>query len=206
VLRVERTGTGVHVHTGGPTVAADTVVVAAGAWLGEIAGDLDVPLVLPPLTVTQQQVFHFPVRRPEVAWPTFVHKAELQVFGLPSGADGGPLPAFKVAQHDGGTVTTASTRDGIVDPAARDRIVRHVERWLPGLDPTPVGEATCLYTTTPDDDFVLDRVGPVVVVSPCSGHGAKFAPLIGQLAADTALGVGAAPPRFALARHAGAVG
>jgi len=62
-----------------------------------------------------------------------------------------------------------------------------------------VAEASCLYTTTPTEDFVLDRIGPVVVASPCSGHGAKFAALVGELAADLALGRGSAEPRFALA-------
>ena len=76
--------------------------------------------------------------------------------------------------------------------------MRHVVERLPGLHPEPVAEATCLYTTTPDDDFVLDRVGPVVLASPCSGHGAKFAPLIGAMTADLALGTAQAHPRFAL--------
>ena len=50
---------------------------------------------------------------------------------------------------------------------------------------------TCLYTNTATEDFVLDPVGPIVVVSPCSGHGFKFAPVIGRMAAD--LADGAAP-------------
>jgi sarcosine oxidase len=57
---------------------------------------------------------------------------------------------------------------------------------MPGLDPTPVHTAECLYTTTPDESFVLERVGPVVIGSPCSGHGFKFTPLIGQRLADLA--------------------
>jgi glycine/D-amino acid oxidase-like deaminating enzyme len=61
-----------------------------------------------------------------------------------------------------------------------------------------VAQGSCLYTATPDEDFVLDRVGPVVVASPCSGHGAKFAPLIGELAADLAQGKATALPRVAL--------
>lgn len=193
VLSVEPTADGVLVHTDGPTITADTVVVAAGAWLGE----LGIPVDLPPLRVTQQQVFHFRHRDPDATWPTMVHKAELSVFGMRSGADGGPLPAFKIGEHDRGVPTTASTRDGVVDPACRERIVQHVVERLPGLHPEPVAETTCLYTTTPDEDFVLDRVGPVVIASSCSGHGAKFAPLIGAMAADLALGVGSPEPRFA---------
>lgn len=199
-VSVETVGSGALLHTDGPTIAADTVVVAAGPWLPELAGSLDVPLPLPPLTVTQQQVFHFRRREPGVEWPVFVHKGALQLFGLPSGADGGVRPAFKVAQHDGGTPTTASARDGRIDPASRERVLRYVEEFLPGLAPEPVAQGSCLYTTTPDEDFVLDRVGPVVVASPCSGHGAKFAALIGELAADLALQGGGTVPRFALER------
>jgi sarcosine oxidase len=77
--------------------------------------------------------------------------------------------------------------------------VDYVGRWLPGHDPEPVGSGTCLYTMT-DDDFILDRRGPVVIASPCSGHGAKFAPLLGEMITDLALGRAQAHPRFALDR------
>jgi len=85
-------------------------------------------------------------------------------------------------------------------------MVDYVRRWLPGLDPRPRSEATCLYTTTSTEDFVLDRVGSLVICSPCSGHGAKFAPLIGELAADLVTSPGSAeiPERFRLASHASA--
>jgi sarcosine oxidase len=75
---------------------------------------------------------------------------------------------------------------------------------LPGLDPTPGRETTCLYTSTPSEDFVVDRVGALVVCSPCSGHGAKFAPLIGELTADLVTAPAGAhiPRRFRLASHA----
>ena len=199
-VRVERVEVGerVRLHTDdGRELVADAVVIAAGAWLPE----LQLPLPLPPLRVTQQQVFHFPQRERDVRWPILVSKNEsMQVFGLPSGADGGPLPAVKVAEHDRGTPTTARTRSGVVDPASRARVEDFVRERLPGLVPEPVAETTCLYTTTPDEDFVLDRHGPLVVVSPCSGHGAKFAPLIGAMAADLATGRTEPHPRFRLER------
>lgn len=179
----------------GREIIADTVVVAAGPWLP----DLELPVALPKLRVTQQQVFHFRQRDPDARWPVLVSKDEaMQVFGLPSGGDGGPLPAVKVAEHDRGTAATARTRTGVADPASRARITAFVRDRLPGLVPDPVAEATCLYTTTPDEDFVLDRQGPLVVVSPCSGHGAKFAPLIGAMAADLATGRAEPHPRFRL--------
>ncbi|WP_405735868.1 FAD-dependent oxidoreductase [Streptomyces sp. NBC_01537] len=178
----------------GGELHAQAVVVAAGAWLPQ----LGLPVTLPALRVTQQQVFHFRQRDERASWPILVSKDHMQVFGLPSGSDGGPAPAMKVAEHDNGTPTTARTRTGVPDPASRRRVSGFVRDRLPGLDPEPVAEASCLYTTTPDEDFVLDRRGPLVIASPCSGHGAKFAPLIGAMAADLATGRAAAHPRFAL--------
>jgi monomeric sarcosine oxidase len=183
----------------GRELTADTVVIAAGAWLPE----LELPVPLPQLKVTQQQVFHFRQRESSIVWPTLVFKDEtMQTYGLPSGSDGGPLPAVKVAEHDRGTPTTAGTRTGAVDPSSRTRVSDFVRDRLPGLDPDPVAEATCLYTTAPKDDFVLDRHGPLVIVSPCSGQGAKFTPLIGAMAADLATGRAEPDPRFRLDRSA----
>ncbi|GAA4753538.1 N-methyl-L-tryptophan oxidase [Amnibacterium soli] len=207
VVAVEQRGDGALVHLEhGRAIAASTVVVAAGAWLPELAAALPVEVAerLPPLTVTQQQVFHFPFPAPPARpadWPVFVHRGEHMVYSLPGGRDAGGT-GFKIAEHDGGVRTSASTRDGVVDPASRDRIVDFVRRFLPAVDATPYAETTCLYTSTGNEDFVIDRIGPVVIASPCSGHGAKFAPVLGDLIADVATG-GSAPERFRLTAHAG---
>lgn len=178
---------------------ARCAVVAAGAWVAPFLGG---SLGLPPLTITQQQVFHFP-RRDEAAapWPSAIHQDAMEVYHLPGGRDGGSGDARKIAEHTHGNVTTAETRDGVVDAGARDRIVRYVTDWLPGLEPNPQGETTCLYTSTPSEDFLLDRVGPILICSPCSGHGAKFAPLIGELVAGLLTGDRPVPDRFRLAAH-----
>ena len=179
---------GVRFDAGGQAWHARTAVVAAGGWIGPLLEGL-VPL--PELTVTQQNVFYFAPREPG-PWPTVVHgpsPESLEMYALPEG------PLFKVGEHVNGTVTTAATRDFTVPAEARDRILAYVREWLPGLDPEPRSETTCLYTRTPGEDFVLDRRGPIVACSPCSGHGAKFAPLIGELATDLVEG-GAPIPRF----------
>ena len=166
---------------------------AASGWRpgsGGRGGRLGRPLLhgrvtLPPLSVTQQQIFHFPRLDPDAEqWPSVIHDELTPIYHLAGGRDGGPGEDRKIAEHRHGTATTASGRSGIVDPASRARIVEYVRRWLPGLDPTPGREATCLYTTTPNEDFVLDRAGTLVVCSACSGHGAKFAPLIGEMTAE----------------------
>lgn len=187
------------------------VVVAAGAWAGALLGGV-VPL--PALRVTRQRIFHFPRRDPDTVWPVTIHKTighkapGTEIYHLPGGRDGGPGDARKVAEHDRG-IPTAPPSPGAaiaeVDDETRARVTRYVEQWLPGLDPRPFAPATCLYTSTPDDDFVLDRVGGLVVVSACSGHGGKFAPLLGELAADLVDG-GEPLPRFRLPRAPAAVG
>ena len=59
-------------------------------------------------------------------------------------------------------------------------------QWLPGASPEPSAVDSCLYTSTPDDEFVLERHGDIVICSPCSGHGFKFVPAIGEITAGLA--------------------
>lgn len=195
IEKIQLDDEGADLRTASGTLRARRVVIAAGPWMQDIAGPL---LALPPLAVTQQQVFHFPRVEPAIAWPTFVHKDRLNIYGLPSGQDTAPLVTHKLGEHDGGKSTTATTRDGIVDPAARARMVEYVRRHLPGLIPQVSAETTCLYTSTSNEDFILDRWGPAVICSPCSGHGAKFAPVIGEIATDLALDFPRSEHRFAL--------
>ena len=183
---------GVTVTTTQGAVRARTAVVAAGAWVEELVGPV---APLPPIRVTEHRVFHFPRRDESVVWPVTLHRDAIDIYHLPGGRDGGPGDARKIAEHTG-PVTTGRTREGVVDEASRARIVDYVERWLPGLEPTPFAETTCLYTSTPSEDFLIDRVGPLVVVSACSGHGAKLAPTVGRIAAD--LGAGPGPGRAPL--------
>ncbi len=68
-----------------------------------------------------------------------------------------------------------------------ERIAAWVGERLPRVDPEPVGAETCFYTTTPDERFVLERRGRVVIGSACSGHGFKFAPAVGARLAELAL-------------------
>ncbi|MEP6628862.1 MAG: FAD-dependent oxidoreductase [Lapillicoccus sp.] len=190
---------GVTVTTTQGEVRARTAVVAAGAWVEELVGPV---APLPPIRVTEHRVFHFPRRDESVVWPVTLHRDALDIYHLPGGRDGGAGDARKIAQHTG-PVTTGRTREGVVDEASRARIVDYVERWLPGLEPTPFAETTCLYTSTPSEDFLIDRVGPLVVVSACSGHGAKLAPTVGRIAADLAAGGHQDVRRFTFSAHEG---
>lgn len=201
---VERTRAGYLLHSSaGETVDAGNVVISAGGWLPGLLEQLPLPpgfvAGLPEITVRQEQAFHFRYTDPENAgqWPTFIHKAaDIQIYGLPGGRDAG-FAGQKVAEYNGGKpIPSARKQTGEVDPVNRRRVVDYVQRYLPGLDPKPYAETTCLFTNTPTEDFVIDRIGNLTVLSPCSGHGAKFAPLIGQWAADLATGTGSVPERF----------
>jgi len=188
----------------GREVEAAHVVVAAGGWLPDVLTRLDLPPRLlagmPPLTVTEETAVHFPYREEQghSPWPTVIHQrsGELPVYALPGGRDAGHH-GLKVAQHaTGRRITSAARARGTADRGAVERLAAHVREHLPGVVPEPYAETTCLYTSTPTEDFVIDGADGVTVVSACSGHGGKFAPLLGELAADAATGDAPVPERF----------
>ncbi|MEW1821610.1 FAD-dependent oxidoreductase [Arthrobacter sp. NPDC080031] len=202
VSRVDKRGSGYRlVADGWETLDAGNVVISAGGWLPSLLGQLPLPpgflTGLPEFTVRQEQAYLFRYLSDGGPWPTFIHKGpDIQTYGLPGGRDAG-FAGQKVAEYNGGKfIPSAAAQTGLVDPDNRRRVVDYVERYLPGLDPEPYAETTCLFTNTPNEDFVIDRTGGLTIVSPCSGHGAKFAPLIGQWAADMATGTGDIPARF----------
>jgi sarcosine oxidase len=178
----------VRVRTESGEVDAAFAVVAAGAWAPALIG-------LAPVRVTREHYVHLPPRDDGTRWPSFIHYRDpVAAYGLETPGEG-----VKLGEHHAGGALTAP--DDEVDPdaaaAATARLLAYAADWIPGVEPRAVSEATCLYTSTPNEDFVVDRVGPVVVCSPCSGHGFKFAPLIGELVAGLLDG-SAAPERFRL--------
>ncbi|GAB3918432.1 N-methyltryptophan oxidase [Microlunatus endophyticus] len=200
VERLSPCADGIVAQTADGSWRAGAAVVAVGSWLPNLMNGFPSPVVTPRITVKQQEVFHLPRRTdvgdPDAIWPTLVYKDEVEIYALTSGADGGQRPAYKIGQFDSVSDTTADNRDKIIDPVARAVCLDFAGRHLPGLEHQPSNEQSCLFTMTADEDFVIDRIGPIVVASPCSGHGAKFAPLTGVLIADLVEG-GPAVPRFA---------
>lgn len=204
VTAVEHISTGYRLtSTTGHVVSAGAIVVCAGGWLPDLLERLPIPTPVRQaswLVVRQEQAFHLPYREdvaPASAWPTFIHKSpEIEMYSLPGGRDAG-FRGQKLAQFQGGRIIgSAAGQNGIVDAANRDRIIDYATRHLPGAHPVPYAETTCLFTSTPTEDFILDRIDGITVVSPCSGHGAKFAPLIGEFAAGLATGAGGVPEQF----------
>ncbi|MFD7656053.1 FAD-dependent oxidoreductase [Actinosynnema sp. NPDC059797] len=177
----------VDVVTGGGVLRARRAVVAVGAWTGKLLDGL----VSLPLTVTQEQPAHFaPLTRHD--WPAFIHH------GVPApGADAvyglaTPGEGVKVGLHGDGPVTDPDRRTFRPEPVRLDTLRRYVREWLPGLDADAFDPISCTYTSTPTGDFVLDRLGPLVVAAGFSGHGFKFTPAVGRVVADLVL-TGAAP-------------
>jgi sarcosine oxidase len=169
---------GDRVRTTHDEYVAGTVVVAAGAWAPGLVAEL-----LPPLRVSREQIFHFASDTDD--WPSFIHYRDPAIYGLFT-----PGQGVKVAEHHTGHDTSPEpdVRSFDIDPEGQARVEAYVAEWFPGLAPQPASAETCLYTTTPDEHFVLDRRGPTVVASPCSGHGFKFTPVIGRMVADLADG------------------
>lgn len=203
VHEIQKTVTGYRVTASdGRSIDAERVVVAAGGWLPDLLQTLPLPTAfrnsVPALQVRQENAYHFPYRDQSVVWPTFIHKdTALQTYSLPGGRDA-DFRGQKLAEYNGGKdIPSAVGQDGRIDPANQAKIIDYVKRYLPGLEPEPYAATTCLFTNTTDENFLIDGVDGITLVSPCSGHGAKFAPLIGDIAADVATGTGTTPSRFA---------
>jgi sarcosine oxidase len=199
-------GDSVEVDAGDETFRAHVAVIAAGSWASRALPEPG-RAALPPMRVTKEQVFHFqprstaeaPATTSSAAWPSFIHHRTPWRYGLLTPGEG-----VKVAEHGTGPETDPDLRSFQVDAAGRQRVCDYVAEWLPGVDPNPVSETTCLYTTTPTEDFVVDRVAgtPLVVAAGFSGHGFKFTPLIGRMLADLAEGrPNAGHARLALRSH-----
>jgi sarcosine oxidase len=173
----------------------DRLILAAGAWLGD--GVARAPL---PLSVARQTLFWFAAKAAEglgpERMPIFIWEwAPGEMFyGFPDLGEG-----VKVAIHHQGEVVDPGQVRRTVYPGEADRLRGVLLTRLPGLTEVLRQSAVCLYTNTPDGDFILDRhpeEARVLLASPCSGHGFKFAPAIGEALAELAE---EKSPRFDLA-------
>jgi sarcosine oxidase len=159
-------------------VDADAVVVTAGSWVNEL---VDPPL---PVRVTRETLCYF---RPESNGPVpsvVSFKPQRHTHEMYSLAD--PKYGLKVGAHHSGPEA-----DPNVPGEPEPRLIERITEWARGTyrlaDPDPVEAETCMYTTTRDEAFIFEGRGRIVVGSPCSGHGFKFAPAIGERLADLAV-------------------
>ena len=178
---------------GGQTLTAGAVVLAADAWTNDLLAPLGREL---PLSVTREQVTWYAAADPAAfapeRFPVWIWLDQPSFYGFPTWRGPGP----KVGEDIGGRPTTASTRTFDPDLDGIDRAAAFLERHMPDAVRGPVRTKTCLYTLTPDRDFVVDRLPehPGVVVALGAAHAYKFAALFGRWLADLALDPGHRPP------------
>ena len=174
----ERDGTKV-LESGNESIKASLVVCAAGAWTREL---LEGTLNLPKMKVSQEQNIFFASRDPGAIWPNTYHHGETTFYSQEAPGVGIQVGAIRQGTY----IEKMEDRDFIVDPLCAINVCDHVERFLPGLDPNPMSSETCVATFTKNNDFIVDRVGNLVVILACQQMGFTFAPVIGKYAADLA--------------------
>jgi sarcosine oxidase len=174
------------VTAGGVRYNCRRLVIAAGPWSNAALGHFGRRL---PLVITREQVTYFNAPHLEQfapdRFPVWIWLDDPCYYGFPAFGE----PATKVAQDAGGKPTTAETRDFEPDAENAARVVRFLERHLPdALGPVRFIK-TCLYTLTPDRDFVIDTIagyeGACVAIG--AGHAYKFASVIGRILSELAI-------------------
>lgn len=202
VERVSLRGERPLVETSAGRYECERLIIAPGPWAAEVLEELALPL-----DVTRQQKFYFRPRDREAYAPARLPvygDVETQFYGFP---DYGP--GLKVADDGLGEVTSADDVDRTLDEAKREELQRWLGLIMPGSGFSYVSGATCMYTVTPDRDFLM---GPhpenanVLVAAGFSGHGFKFSALVGKILADLAMEGRTEQPveRFRLDRFGGA--
>jgi sarcosine oxidase len=184
---------GIDIRSATREIRARQAVLSVGPWLPALART---PL---PLTV-ERQVQHWYATAHDArfgvgAFPVFLIESPdgRMLYGLPDQGHG-----LKLAEHHGGVATSPDAVERDVTAAERARFHGFASAWVERLPGPPARSAVCLYTNTPDGDFLLDRhprSPDVYLCSPCSGHGFKFAPAIGEAVVSELAGE---PPSFDL--------
>ncbi len=175
-------GSAVAVQTTRGTLRASVVVCCAGTGTASLLATTGVRLSL---HASLEQVAYFASRHHVSAGlPVIVERAEPMIYALPT-PDGG---LFKVGRHQSSPRVDVARADLTPHPDDDRSLVAAVKRLLPGFGTRPVGSERCFYDNSPDQDFVVDRIGRIVVGAGTSGHGFKFGPLLGAMLANLAEG------------------
>ncbi|MFO0973552.1 MAG: N-methyl-L-tryptophan oxidase [Phycisphaerae bacterium] len=173
----------IRVATASGEFTAERLIIAGGAWLPALAPGLF------SLRVERQVQFWFQPREPALftpaRLPVFIHfLADRSYYGIP--ATGGGV---KVCRHHGGATVTPESVDRVARPADEADVRAYLRAHLPAADGPLLDALVCLYTHPPDENFILGphpRNPRVLIAGGFSGHGYKFAPVIGEILADLA--------------------
>ena len=185
-LRQRTDGTIEVVTADGNMHTAPRVVLAADAWTNDLLASFDRRL---PLEIIQAQVTYFaapdPARFAPDRFPIWIWMDEPSFYGFPTYGEAGP----KAAEDVGGDAVTPATRTFARNEVAFERLLAFLERHLPEHVGPEIYTKTCLYTLTPDRDFVVDRLpdAPGVTVVLGAAHAFKFASVLGRIAAELAV-------------------
>jgi sarcosine oxidase len=187
VLEWSETADGVRVKTATATYTAGQVVICPGAWAPKLLAEFDIPI-----TVERQVLYWLdPVGGTGafVDQPIFIdeNSSGMQIYGFP--AIDGPGGGVKVAFFRKGVECTPETIDRVVHPQEIAEMRARAGELLPALDGPCLHSATCMYSNTPDQNFVIARhpdCANVTVACGFSGHGFKFVPIVGEILADLA--------------------
>jgi sarcosine oxidase len=160
------------------------LVLSAGAWI-----DTLLPRLAHPFTIERQVLQWFePVRDAALFTPQrcpihlWQFDGERFFYGFPDTGAG-----VKLAFHHGGEITRVDRVRRAVDDDDSTSLRAALRRFVPAADGRVLASTVCLYTNTPDEHFRIDRHPQherVVIASACSGHGFKFAPVLGEIVAD----------------------
>ncbi|WP_422747288.1 N-methyl-L-tryptophan oxidase [Mycobacterium sp. WMMD1722] len=181
------TAQGVEVRTADARYTAGQLVICPGAWAPTLLAQFGIPI-----TVERQVLYWFDPLGGTAAFedlPIFISEdaSGAQIYGFP--AIDGPAGGVKVAFFRNGVECTPETIDRTVHDAEISEMRTEASRLLPALDGPLVHSATCMYSNTPDQHFVIARhpdCSNVTVACGFSGHGFKFVPVIGEILADLA--------------------
>jgi monomeric sarcosine oxidase len=160
----------------------DRVIVTAGPWMSSLFKHLNLPL-----TTTRQQIVYLHINDHEDyfqsngIFPVWIDATE-NLYGFPSD---GQISGIKLAfHHHGEVISDLDAERSPVDENYIEEIRRYAKKRFPNLGSQVTYSQTCVYTNTPNHDFIIDRVpdqSNVFLVSGCSGHGFKFTVLLGKL-------------------------
>jgi monomeric sarcosine oxidase len=186
VAGFEGTASGIRVTLdSGDALPVDRLILTAGPWTPALLAELGLPL-----KVTRQPYVHFAPAGDEHAFRIGVFPVWIDMtvfwYGFPEHDD---IRGVKIALHQPGEATDPASVRREVDAADRAMIWEYARHRFNGLTDQVTYEKVCLYTNTPDEDFIVDRHpadSRIVIVGGLSGHGFKFTVLLGQLAATLA--------------------
>jgi sarcosine oxidase len=180
----------VEVHTTKSSYKTRSLVLVPGAWLPQLTNGFDLPLTVQRLTLFWfEPVGGMAPFQPD-RFPIYICKTpeNLEFYGFP--AMDKESSDVKVAFHNISLPTDPNAVNRTVSPDEVDTMREALEKYLPQLNGPLKRTATCLYTTTPDEHFIIDRHPSskrVVLASCCSGHGFKFSSAIGEALACLAM-------------------